>query len=96
MNNKKNNLTQEEDNLITKWLNKEITNKEFLKHNKKKKIKKEKVYEIKCECESNYLSCRHCQKRIDNEGYSLQDLYGDDYKENESHIMQSNYDKWYC
>lgn len=85
------------DDLIKKWINKEITTKEFLKNSKPKEKKKKITYpEYKCECVGYYLSCKHCQKRVREEGYSKVDMYGDDYFENESDIMQSNYERWHC
>ena len=38
--------------------------------------------------------CKHCQKRIAEEGYSQLDLKGENYWENESDYIQSNFERF--
>jgi hypothetical protein len=100
MDSKKKSLISEKEykNICIQWAYGKITtsemNKKFegTKYEVKKEEKKQYNKEIKCDC-CHYLNCTHCQKRINEEGYSLLDLKGENYWEDEDDDTQSNFER---
>lgn len=99
--NKKKKITEEEySNICKQWAYNKITTSEMEKalEGTKWEAKKEEYEEeeeIKCDCDNGYyLSCKHCQKRIKEEGYSQLDLNGENHWENESDYIQYNFERF--